>query len=62
MPEKEDKQSDQLARVPEPLRELVATQVPPEQICAWAPYDLDEQGSYVTGYLALSADRLGHFV
>ncbi|MHC4717878.1 MAG: ABC transporter ATP-binding protein, partial [Planctomycetota bacterium] len=62
MVQPEAKLDDQLARVPQSLRDHVGRTVPLERVHTWAAFDLDEQGSYVHGYLALTDERLGHFV
>ncbi len=62
MPPEQPKQDDRLAHVPDELRDRVRRDVPIEDVLAWARYDLDSDGMYITGYLVLAADRLGCFI
>ncbi len=62
MSQQEDNRNDHLARVPDVLQERVRRDVPVEDVLAWARYDLNREGVYVRGYLALTRDRLGHFL
>ena len=62
MPPEQPEQNDRLAHVPDELRDRVRRDMPIEDVLAWARYDLDSDGMYVTGYLVLAADRLGHFI
>ncbi len=61
MSQQENAQSDRLARVPKELRDRVQKDLPLEEVLAWSPHDLSEEGSYVRGYLALAQGKLGHF-
>ncbi len=61
MSQQDSGKPDHLARVPEGLRELVQREVPLEEVLAWAPHDLNHEGMYLRGYLALSSGRLGTF-
>lgn len=54
MPQEQNEKHDPAAHVPEPLRRIVRKQVPLKQVTAWAAYDLNEEGMYVQGYLALA--------
>jgi len=61
MSQQENPQSDRLARVPKGLRDRVQKDLPLEEVLAWSPHDLNEEGTYVRGYLALTQGKLGHF-
>ncbi len=52
---------DRLAALPADVRERIEEQLSAEAIQALAAYDLDPQGQYVNGYLALGAGKLWHF-
>lgn len=52
---------DRLALVPREVRERICSDVPPDQIKAFSPYDLSAHGAYTTGYLVLADGRLGHY-
>jgi len=58
----ETNHDDRLAHVPESLRDRVQRDLPLDEVAAWAPYDLNEDGVYVHGWLVLAEDRLGHFL
>ena len=62
MPQQETQKDDRLAHVPEALRDRVRRDVRLEDVLIWVPYDLDQSGMYVSGYLALATGRLGEFL
>ena len=49
---------DRFARVPDALRQRLIGDVPLEQVIAVAPFDLSEEGHYISGYLALREGSL----
>ncbi len=53
---------DRFARVPDALRQRLIGDVPLEQVIAVAPFDLSEEGHYISGYLALREGQLGSFL
>jgi len=63
MSDVESREKDErLAIVPDDLKAVVSQRVRPEEVLAWAQYDLDGGGHYIKGYLALATGRLGHFL
>ena len=55
-------QHDRLAKVPKGLRERVQRDLALEKVLVWAEHDLNDEGLYVHGYLALAPGRLGAFL
>ncbi len=50
-----------LSHLPEPLLSVIQEHVPAETVQFVAPYDLDSEGNYVSGYLVLAGVELGNF-
>ena len=53
--------TDPLEHLPDAIREAILTGAGPQDVLAVAPTDLDENGAYADGYLALSPEALGSF-
>ena len=49
-------------RVPEDLKRQVEKEVSLDAVRCWACHDLGDEGRYIEGWVALTDDRLGHFL